>query len=154
MTADNASKKCQYQDYVVTQIWKRIKLFDFIPKWSFSLISLSHNMIQTIDVARNLLSSHFVSEWDILHLLSILDSVFLLAVPRCRSVVAPPRITSKYERRDWGSGSEERFAPQNTSITTKFRNNYQKEPDWNLPHTPLIKEVSRSLMFVRFNIPR
>lgn len=142
-----------------TVLWlkyeRELSYFILFPKWSFSLISLSHNMIRTFDVyLRNLLSLHFVSEWDILRFLSISYPVLLLAVPRCRSVVAPPRVTSKYERRDWGSGSEERFASENTSITTKFRKHYYQEPDWNLLHARLIKEVSRTCMFGRFNFPR
>lgn len=35
--------------------------------------------------------------------------VLLLVFRRCRSVVVPPRVTSKYEWRDWGSGSEDRL---------------------------------------------
>lgn len=45
---------CQYPDCVVTQLWKRINIFHFIPKWAFSLILRSHNMTATYLMSRKI----------------------------------------------------------------------------------------------------
>lgn len=72
----------------------------------------------------------------------------LLAAPRCRSVVAPPTTTSKYERRDRGSGAEERFAPEKTHLARPiFAEISQKGRDWKPLRTPSTKEVSRTRVF-------